>query len=147
VLVEVNSTEGAEELTDDCRRWSNVVTVIDEKWMIESALARVRTLPTIIETDILIFGRDNLSSLKTETHELNFMVRCRKNCKGHANVLRKLRRVGIGTRPFGAQAAFGEPYTLGSMFTLGVLLLANSAVMTGLSLRKLFLGMLNCLPP
>jgi len=76
---------------------------------------------------IFIFRRDNLSTLKIENHELNFMMPYRKNGKGHANVLRKLKRFKVRKRAFGAYNA----YVSGSMFTLGVLLLVISAGKTG----------------
>lgn len=66
---------------------------------IENLSATVRTLPTLVEMGIFIFRRDNLSTLKIENHELNFMMHYRKNGKGRANVLRKLKRFKIGKRP------------------------------------------------
>jgi hypothetical protein len=48
---------------------------------------------------IFISRRDNLSTLKIENHELNFMVYYRKNGKGRANVLGKLKRFKMRKRP------------------------------------------------
>ena len=63
---------------------------------IENLSSTVRTFPTVVETVIFIFRRDNLRTLKVENHELNFMMPYRKNGKGRANVLSKLKRFKIG---------------------------------------------------
>jgi hypothetical protein len=64
--------------------------------------ATIRTLPTVVEMGIFICGRDNLSALKIENHELNVMMYYRKDGKGRANVLRKLKRFQNEKKTFGA---------------------------------------------
>jgi hypothetical protein len=91
---------------------------------IENLSATVRTLPTVVEMGIFIFRRDNLSTLKIENHELNFMMPYRKNGKGHANVLRKLERFKIGKRPLVLATPWESHTYREACLPLGVLLLA-----------------------
>jgi hypothetical protein len=80
---------------------------------------------------ILIFWRDNSSNLKNRDPQAQLHDALAKELERSCQCSEEIEEIQNKKKTFGAHNAFREPCALGSMFTLGVLLVANSAGATG----------------